>query len=75
VPEGGLFTWLTFPPSFDTETFMREVALPRAGVAYVPGRTFFPTVPEHHHARLNFSGLPDDRITDGLTRLAAHLPR
>jgi len=75
VPEGGLFTWLTFPESFDTEAFMREVALPRARVAYVPGATFFPTTAENHHARLNFSGLPDDRITDGLTRLAAHLPR
>ena len=75
VPAGGLFTWLTFPAPFDTETFMREVALPRAGVAYVPGRTFFPTTPEHNHARLNFSGVSDDRITDGLTRLAAHLPR
>jgi 2-aminoadipate transaminase len=87
IPQGGLFTWLTFPPvhdtpfdstfdsTFDTEVFMREVALPLAGVAYVPGRTFFPTTPEHHHARFNFSGLTDERITDGLTRLGAHLPR
>jgi 2-aminoadipate transaminase len=74
-PQGGLFTWLTFPESFDTETFMRDVALPRARVAYVPGTTFFPATPEHHHARLNFSGLTDEHITDGLTRLAAHLPR
>ena len=24
-PQGGLFTWLTFPEAFDTEVFMREV--------------------------------------------------
>jgi 2-aminoadipate transaminase len=73
TPQGGLFTWLTFPSGFDTVAFMRDVALPEARVAYVPGTTFFPTEPEHNHARLNFSGLPDDRINDGLTRLAAHL--
>ena len=74
TPEGGLFTWLTFPQDFDTTAFMRDVALPNARVAYVPGATFFPTTPEHNHARLNFSGLTPDDITDGLTRLAKHLP-
>lgn len=73
TPRGGLFTWLTFPTDFDTAAFMRDVALPRARVAYVPGATFFPTTPEHNHARLNFSGLSDERITEGLTRLGAHL--
>ena len=41
-PEGGLFTWLTFPEGFDATDFMRDVALPQARVAYVPGATFFP---------------------------------
>ena len=73
TPRGGLFTWLTFPADFDTATFMREVALPRARVAYVPGATFFPTTAEHNHARFNFSGLSDDKIVDGIARLGAHL--
>jgi 2-aminoadipate transaminase len=74
TPAGGLFTWLTFRRDFDTTAFMRDVALPNARVAYVPGATFFPTTPEHNHARLNFSGLTPDDITDGITRLAKHLP-
>lgn len=73
VPSGGLFTWLTFPGDFDTTAFLREAALPRARVAYVPGASFFPLTPEHNHARLNFSGVPADKIVDGLTRLGALL--
>jgi 2-aminoadipate transaminase len=75
TPEGGLFTWLTFPAAFDTTAFMRDVALPSARVAYVPGATFFPARPEHNHARFNFSGLTGERITEGITRLSKYLPR
>jgi 2-aminoadipate transaminase len=75
MPEGGLFVWLTFPAGFDTTAFMRDVALPHAHVAYVPGATFFPTTPEPQHARFNFSGLTEERIIEGITRLAKHLPR
>lgn len=72
-PEGGLFTWLTFPEGFDATAFMRDVALPEANVAYVPGASFYPTVPEPHHARLSYSGQPDEAITDGIARLGALL--
>jgi 2-aminoadipate transaminase len=75
TPDGGLFTWLSFPAGFDTTAFMRDVALPGARVAYVPGATFFPTAPRIHHARFNFSGLTEERIVEGLTRLGKHLPR
>jgi 2-aminoadipate transaminase len=75
TPDGGLFTWLSFPAGFDTTAFMRDVALPSARVAYVPGATFFPTTPEHNHARFNFSGLTEERITEGITRLSKFLPR
>jgi 2-aminoadipate transaminase len=73
TPHGGLFTWLTFPDGFDTAAFMRDEALPKAKVAYVPGATFFPATPETNHARLSFSGLSDDRLTEGITRLGALL--
>ncbi|MFL6142013.1 MAG: PLP-dependent aminotransferase family protein [Labedaea sp.] len=73
TPRGGLFTWLTFPDGFDTAAFMRDEALPKAKVAYVPGATFFPAAPEANHARLSFSGLPDERLTEGITRLGALL--
>jgi DNA-binding transcriptional MocR family regulator len=68
-PEGGLFTWVTFPASVDTGRFMREQALPKAHVAYVPGQSFFPTDPERNHARFNFSGQPDELIEKGMRAL------
>ena len=73
TPAGGLFTWLTFPDGFDATAFMRDQALPRAGVAYVPGATFFPVAQEPNHARVNFSGVTDEQLVTGLTRLGALL--
>lgn len=67
-PVGGLFTWLTFPDGFDATAFMRDQALPVAKVAYVPGATFFPNVPEPNHARVNFSGATDEGIALGVKR-------
>jgi len=72
-PEGGLFTWASFPEGFDATAFMREVALPKARVAYVPGATFFPLTPRPNHARLNFSAQPADRIEAGIAALGAAL--
>jgi 2-aminoadipate transaminase len=69
-PEGGLFTWLSFPKTFNTEDFMRNHALPRAKVAYVPGAPFFSESPEHNHARFNYSGQSDERIEQGMMALA-----
>jgi DNA-binding transcriptional MocR family regulator len=72
-PDGGLFTWLTFPEGFDAAAFLRDEAIPRAKVAFVPGATFFPVTQESNHARINFSGVSDERITEGMTRLASLL--
>jgi DNA-binding transcriptional MocR family regulator len=68
-PEGGLFTWLTFPPGFDTAIFMAERMLPEIKVAFVPGFTFFPVVGQPNHARLNYSGVADELMERGLTAL------
>lgn len=73
--QGGLFTWLTFPAGFDSEVFLRERALPRAKVAYVPGATFFPVHREPNHARLSYSTHSDDRLVAGISRLGAELRR
>ena len=67
--EGGLFTWLTFPASFDAAEFMRQDLLPKARVAFVPGATFFPVVEEPNHARLSFSGVPDEQLISGIAAL------
>ena len=69
-PQGGLFTWLTFPDGFDATAFMRDRALPEAKVAFVPGATFFANDQQPNHARLNYSGVSDERVAVGITRLA-----
>lgn len=73
APDGGLFTWLTFAADFDSAAFLADSAVPLAKVAYVPGATFFPTHPRRNHARVNFSGVTDDAIIAGVTRLGALL--
>ena len=73
-PDGGLFTWLTFPEGFDAAAFMAERLLPEAKVAFVPGATFFPVHQEPHHARVSFSGVPDDRLVRGATAIGTLLP-
>ena len=72
-PDGGLFTWLTFPEEFDAGDFLRDEAIPKAKVAFVPGATFFPVTREPNHARVNFSGVSDEKIVTGMTRLAGLL--
>ena len=74
-PDGGLFVWLTFPAGFDAARFMAHDLLPEAKVAYVPGATFFPVDEEPNHARLSFSGVPDDRLVRGITELGRLLRR
>ena len=68
-PDGGLFVWLTLPDGFDAAAFMAETLLPEARIAYVPGATFFPVQQEPNHARLSFSGVPDDRLVRGISEL------
>ena len=72
-PEGGLFTWLTFPTGFDAAAFMAERLLPEAKVAFVPGATFFPVHQQPQHARMSFSGVADDRLVQGVTAIGTLL--
>jgi 2-aminoadipate transaminase len=72
-PEGGLFTWLTFPTGFDAAAFMTERLLPEAKVAFVPGATFFPVHQQPQHARMSFSGVADDRLVQGVTAIGTLL--
>jgi len=72
-PEGGLFIWATFPEGFDATAFMRDVALPQARVAYVPGASFYPTTPQANHARINFSAQSETNIRTGMEALGKAL--
>jgi 2-aminoadipate transaminase len=74
-PQGGMFTWLTFPEGFDTAAFMREHAIPEAKVAYVPGATFFPVAQRPNHARLSFTTQTEAQIEQAIAALGAVLKK
>lgn len=67
-PQGGLFLWLELPEEVDARQLLR-VSLDR-GVAFVPGDSFFPTTQRKNTMRLNFSNMPEQRIIEGVRRLA-----
>ena len=67
-PEGGLFTWVTLPEGLDAKAMMPEVIEKK--VAYVPGGAFYPNGGHANHFRLNYSNMPEDRIVEGIKRLA-----
>jgi len=67
-PRGGLFLWLELPEGIDARELLRA-SLER-GVAFVPGESFFPNTQKKNTMRLNFSNMPEDRIREGVQRLA-----
>jgi 2-aminoadipate transaminase len=73
-PDGGLYVWLTFPPSVDTgpQSALMRAAL-RAGVLYVPGQFCYVNgdngpIPTHE-ARLSFGVAPPEQIREAVRRL------
>lgn len=67
-PDGGFFVWIQVPDSIDTDTLATTAA--DNGVIYFPGKWFFPNEDQHHTLRLSFSTVPEDRIIEGVRRLA-----
>lgn len=67
-PEGGLFTWVVLPEYMNA----REIALEciKNNVAYVPGGSFFPNGGNENTFRMNYSCMPDEKIIEGVKRLA-----
>ncbi len=69
VPRGGMFFWLTLKnPKLDTLALMARAV--QAGVAYVPGATFYAQDPQHHTLRLSFVTVPPDTIRQAIATLA-----
>ncbi|CAH2215358.1 aminotransferase-like domain-containing protein [Tepidibacter aestuarii] len=67
-PEGGLFTWVELPKGIDAKDVMAECI--KSNVAFVPGGSFFPNGGKDNTFRLNYSNMTDERIVDGIKRLA-----
>ncbi len=70
-PEGGMFLFLRLPESINATTLL--TAALTHGVAFVPGEDFHATGGGHNTLRLNFTGNSDERIGEGIRRLAATL--
>lgn len=67
-PQGGLFIWVELPPALNARDVLRA-CLPNQ-VAFVPGGAFYPNGGMENTLRLNFSNMPEERIGEGIKRLA-----
>ncbi|MBT5432262.1 MAG: PLP-dependent aminotransferase family protein [Alphaproteobacteria bacterium] len=67
---GGTSFWLEGPETLDTRRLTTEAL--EDGIVIEPGEVYF-AEPErgHHHIRLGFSSIPEERIEPGIERLAA----
>jgi 2-aminoadipate transaminase len=66
-PEGGLFIWATLPDYIDTTDLLARAL--DEHVAFVPGRAAFLDGRGGSAMRLNFSGVDEDQIREGVRRL------
>ena len=67
-PDGGLFTWCELPDYINTRD-IAPVALEKK-VAFVPGDGFYPSGSVKNCMRLNYSNATDERLVEGVKRLA-----
>lgn len=67
-PDGGLFTWVELPDYVNTRELAAKALEEK--VAFVPGSGFFPNGGNNCCMRLNYSCMPDEKIEEGIKRLA-----
>ncbi|MCX8509178.1 MAG: PLP-dependent aminotransferase family protein, partial [Rhodobacteraceae bacterium] len=67
-PEGGMFVWLTLPPTIDAADLLAQ-SLKTERVAFVPGRAFFADGSNGNTLRLSFSCANEAAIDEGMKRL------
>ena len=67
-PTGGLFLWVELPEYMDAAVLAKEAL--KENVAYVPGEGFYPDGNTKNTFRMNYSNMPDDKIVEGVKRLA-----
>jgi 2-aminoadipate transaminase len=66
-PDGGLFIWATLPDYIDTTDLLARAL--RERVAFVPGRAAFVDGRGGSSMRLNFSGVDEEAINEGVRRI------
>ena len=74
-PQGGLFVWARLTGAggkvADGNAYAQRAI--EQGVAFVPGAPFFCANPDHATFRLSFATAPEDKILEGVSRLAKAL--
>ena len=66
-PQGGLFIWATLPEYIDTGDLLAKAL--RADVAFVPGQAAYIDERGRNSMRLNFSGVGEAEIREGIRRI------
>ncbi len=66
-PQGGLFVWATLPDYIDTTDLLARAL--KSNVAFVPGRAAYLDGRGGSSMRLNFSGVGDAAIREGVRRI------
>jgi 2-aminoadipate transaminase len=66
-PDGGLFIWATLPSYIDTTDLLARAL--REHVAFVPGRAAYLDGRGGSAMRLNFSGVSEDDLCEGVRRI------
>jgi 2-aminoadipate transaminase len=67
TPAGGMFLWATLPDYIDTTDLLARAL--RENVAFVPGRAAYLDARGGSSMRLNFSGVTEAQIREGVRRL------
>ncbi|MBV9493913.1 MAG: PLP-dependent aminotransferase family protein [Acidobacteria bacterium] len=71
--DGGLFTFVTLNADVDTAPLVEEAV--KHGVAFIPGGPFFVDGSGRNTMRLTFAKEPDERIREGMAKLATVVAR
>lgn len=68
-PQGGFYIWATLPEYLDT-TDLLALAIEQESVAFVPGGGSYVDGSGTNHMRLAFCAVPEEKIEEGIKRLA-----
>lgn len=63
-PEGGMFLWLELPEGLDSDAILDDAIA--AGVAYIPGESFFAHEGVKNTVRMNFTVVTEEQIREGM---------
>ncbi|KRL01752.1 PLP-dependent aminotransferase family protein [Liquorilactobacillus capillatus] len=72
-PEGGFFIWLTLPDAINVQKLLNETCIPEDKISFVPGKVFYAHKDQQNGIRLNFSGVSEEQIKLGITKLSNSL--